>query len=245
MKLTSCSYRTLAACTVFTFAAVSGAYAGDVIGNVVDVNGSGISAATVSLMRYETQYIVPQGTPMVFSAVTSETGQFDIASPPTGNYRLCVTGSGTAYLDSCEWFGARLVAVTGTAGTDVGQITLQAGALITITIQDPQNLIPHLDDLQLTTSAPEVIVGVVDINGKFHRVQPVWGNNSASFPVVVPPSMKLGLWVFSNELTIADSTGNAVQQDSTTMAQGAAPTATQNIDPSVTPTISLTVTGTK
>lgn len=228
--------------SVVAMMSISTARAADVTGTILDSNAKGIAGALVTMMRYETQVAVANGTQMSFTAVANASGQFLFAAPPDGNYLLCAVGVDTTYLESCEWFGGQAVAVTGTAVVNIGNVFLQNSVSVTINILDPQSLIPQFSQQQLVTLAPEVIVGVVDADGRFHRAQPTWVSGSVSFTIPVPSVTNLGLWIFSNDLIITDESGNNIGKDATT---GVLLSSAATINPLVAPVINLKVGGTK
>lgn len=214
MKLgihTVASCALLAACSTLS-GQTAGADAGVLNGSVQDEAGAPLAGVRVAYAR-QYRLVGPPGRAVLAPgesaargvAVTDQSGRFEVASLPAGQYQVCLTVPDGAYLDPCKWETGTIVEVDG-AAVGVVKMVLKRGVLLRVRINDPKGLLAT--EKVTALGGGRLIVGVRFRSGAFlgsEAVSPFPGGQE--FRMVVPAGLPCGLWLFSRSLLLDDSSG--------------------------------------
>jgi hypothetical protein len=162
------------------------------------------------------------------SVSTAEDGSYQINSLPASTFSLCAHVPGDLYPNSCHW-GKTPIAVTLTGGQQSAgnQLSVTAGFTLKVRIQDPGQF------LNQKTSAgydPDLVMGVFGTQGLFYPAHKIDQDSSgADYQLAIPLATRVTLSIASKALTLADSTGAALPNN--TVQQGLPPsTVSTNIE---------------
>lgn len=186
--------------------------AGAIGGYVVDAHGAAVAGAVVRYQRI-VQYVhaasglqpVPREAIATGQIQTDGGGAFAVPDLPVGDYNLCASAPSTAYLDPCVW-GQALRTTVSSAVAASTTIVLQRGVFLNVRVNDPLQLLSPLVDGPLTPS--KLAVGVVYANRAYRGAHNI---NAASmgrdYQLAIPVGTPFTLWLFSRDVTLADSNG--------------------------------------
>jgi len=176
---------------------------------IVDAKGDPVSGATVTVVRQSIYLPASPGSRPQLAAgevsygaswVTNNTGMIQASSIPAGSYLLCVQKPNSALLDPCQW--AKPITVSSLQAQeqrDLGKIAVQMGALTTITVADPQQLLPAWDTI---SSDGGLIAGLFHDNRNW---TPAVRNSNKTFTFAAPLGSSYQLWLFSRNFTFSFS----------------------------------------
>jgi hypothetical protein len=150
-------------------------------------------------------------TPPIFSQSVSiaDDGSYQINSVPAGLFFLCVYVPGDLYPNSCQW-GKTPIAVTMAGGQQsTGNVlSITAGSTLKVRIQDPGQF---LNQKSGAGYDPDLVLGVIGPQGLFYPTHKVDQDAAgADYQLAIPVGTRVTFSVASNTLTLADSTGAAL-----------------------------------
>ena len=165
--------------------------------------------------------------------MTNSRGQFAAFLPP-GNYVACAQSAAQGDLDPCHWATAAPTFTVSKSEVVSGiKIAMAAGAVLTIQINDPNQLLAPVSG----PTSPDCRVQVVTSKG--HRYEAIIANatsTSRSHVITVPFGATYSLQVISPKLAVNNSSGAPVE------AAGASVTAPASGNP---PAVTFAVSGVK
>lgn len=166
------------------------------------------------------------------SSQTDSQGIHSASGLPPGNYQVCVSVPDKPFLDPCQWFSPPLAVVT--AGTVAPlDIQLTPGALLNVTVNDPQQLLPTSESGPL--DFPHLIVGVYFGSGAFLAAQrTAAGTGTQIYSMAVPTGIPLNLWLHSRFVSLADAAGNPLASAGAKLPFTASPNSTPGFTVNVT-----------
>jgi len=195
--------------------AQSTAAVGALQGFVTDPQGGPLAGARVGYRRV-TQYVrvgnsvsPAAGEAFVNGQITADTtGAFATAGLMPGNYALCANVPSAPYIDPCVW--GQAVRVTVSAATTASQnIVLEKGVFLNVRLNDPVGLLPRAGGTVWTP--PKALVGVTYANGAYQGAQSTSGDSAGrNYQLIVPVGTPFKLRLFSRDVALADSVGNAL-----------------------------------
>ena len=206
---------------LFGFLAVSSALAqsttaaGTLNGLVTDSEGNPLAGAQVRYGRVVPYVHVGNSMqPAPGQAIANGTvfasagGAFSVASLPVGAYTLCATVTSAAYLDPCVW--GQPIQVTLSAGANsVQTVVLEKGVFLKVRVNDPVGLLPQVVDGPWTPR--KLLVGVTYANGAYQGAQNTSVDSAGrDYQLIVPVGSAFKLHMFSRDVALANSAGNAV-----------------------------------
>jgi hypothetical protein len=206
---------------------------GQILGVVKGDDGSAVVGAGVLLKE-----TVPPGAPArqatSRTAATTAGGAFQFDLLPTGQYTLCAQAPSGNWLASCDWGGVPTSATVVVAqGPASATIVLKKGAVVPISVNDPQQLLAQNEGI---TPGAHLLLGVASPSLIFHVASITAQNSSGrSYATTIPFGAAANLVVASSFFALADATGTALASASTvpiSAPSGQTP-----------PTITLSVTG--
>lgn len=186
---------------------------GAVRGTVVDDSGKPVVGARVFVDQALTTILAaPVGSPVIAgpqanSATTDANGQFT-AFLKSGNYVACAQIAATGLLDACQWKGSALPfsVKPGHTATNL-QIVMDRGAVVTVHLNDPQQLLSQAK-------------GPIDLSCRVQVVTPKGVHFDAAIvnrtstgrdhAISVPFGSALSLQLACPHLAMSDGFGNAV-----------------------------------
>ena len=182
-------------------------------GTVVDNAGAPIPSAQLTFRRIS-KYIGPlrnfmlaPGETIARGVIASDSqGKFTLGSLPVGDYQICAYSASVAYLDPCRWQSGTALTITGSATANL-QIILKKGVFVNVRIKDPTGILQSAPLSPL--KSPALVFGIKFGNGAFLGPETVVSNaDGRIYQMAVPTGIPLNLWLYSNELRIADAAGN-------------------------------------
>jgi hypothetical protein len=187
-------------------------------GRVLLDSGSPLQGAIVAFNRIpelgHTQSGKIVGAGLAYSAegATGADGSFLVGGIPIGDYYVCAAGPAQNHLRSCDW-GVRptLVHLTGTSADQPVTLSVTTGAVLTVAITDPGNVIKIGDVTGRLAAQTNVIVSVFSSN--FMRNMQFTGRNgaTATYTLAVPTGTPLRLMLDANpKFAITDDAGSNV-----------------------------------
>ena len=147
------------------------------------------------------------GETVVTRTVTADaTGAFSVPGLPVASYGLCAELPGAPYLDSCKWSLADSVAVTASAVAQ-HNLVLKRGVLLRVHLNDPSQLLPPPASGLLARTG--FIVGVIFGSGAYlAATRSAASATTRDYQIPVPAGAPLSLWLFSRDVSLADSSGS-------------------------------------
>ena len=135
-------------------------------------------------------------------------GMFVLPNLPSGDYVLCGGVPTLPYLDPCKWAASPRVTVAPNAASKA-TLVLTKGVFLKVRINDPTHLLPQVKDGPLRAS--NLIVGVKFANGAYLGATNTGVDTSGrDYEMIVPTGVPLKLWLFSHHVSLADTSGQAV-----------------------------------
>jgi len=190
----------LVASLLLSQAAANGA--GLIRGSVVDsVSGEPLAGVHIVALRTAAEMTVATAIP--YRGVSDEKGAFTLAGVQDGNYQVCAVPVG-GYLGLCFW--GQPVPVRVAASTVEARLALQRGVPLTISFADEK---ATLDKFRGKPVAPQVFIEITGPDQK-KRLIPTAGNTNGEFTELVPVDVPLTVTIRTNLLSLADSTGRAI-----------------------------------
>jgi len=212
---------------------------GQVTGSVVNSAGAPVAQARVNISQaLPASTARPSAPPVitgaqVASTVTNSQGQFAAFLPP-GNYVACAASSTQGNLDPCHWAtSAPTFTVSKSQVVSGVKVAMAAGAVLTIQINDPNQLLAPVSG----PTSPDCRVQVV--TGKGRRYEAAIANSTSTgrnHVITVPFGSTYTIQVISPSLAINDSSGKPAT------SAGASLTTPANGNP---PVVSFAVSGAK
>jgi len=189
---------------------------GAITGTVTSAGGAPVSGATVAYNRLvsylprvgKTVQLAPGEVVFGTTSTTDATGKHAAQGLPPGNYLVCVNVPAQPLLDPCKWGPASPVVQVQAGQTAQLNIPLQSGVFLQVHFNDPNGLLPAT----LTAAeVPHVVTGVFAGNGGYLAAGQVAADASGqNYRMAIPTGVPLSLWLFSRQVLLADSAGNAV-----------------------------------
>ncbi|MBS1828984.1 MAG: carboxypeptidase regulatory-like domain-containing protein [Acidobacteria bacterium] len=194
------SYLGLAVSFLLWLPAANGA--GVIRGSVVDsVSGGALAGVHIVAARNAAEMKV--ATAMPYRGISDEKGAFTLAGVEDGNYQVCAIAVG-GYLSLCLW--GQPVPVRVASSTVEARLALQRGVPLTVAFADEK---AALDRFRGRPAVPPVFIEITGPDQK-KRLIPTAGNTHGSFTELVPEEVPLTVTVRTNLLSLADSTGRAI-----------------------------------
>jgi hypothetical protein len=142
---------------------------------------------------------------------TDATGAFAAPSLPVGDYSLCAYVPTAPYPDPCIWGNPVRVAVSAGGGI-IPPLVLPKGVFLKVRVNDPSGLLPQ------GSSGPfqvgnKLLVGVIFGSGAYMGAATASVDSAGrDYQMVVPAGVPFKLRLFSRDVALADSGGNALSE---------------------------------
>jgi hypothetical protein len=174
-----------------------------VVGRIYTEDGNPVKAASFTV---QSTAAAPTSKGFVSSSQykysTDNQGKF-VLDLPDGSYSVCVRTDNRGLLDSCQWFLSDSI-IQVRPGLPPFKMTLRAGLLMRIRLNDPQSLWSQNSSGSLQ-SAVSVRFTVYDSLGYSHPVAQVSGDDKGrNFEILVRPDQDYQLSVQSQGLDVVD-----------------------------------------
>lgn len=193
--------------------------AGIVDGYVVDDAGLSVEGASIQYIHLHapaTTVMTPKGSsapppsgPLEHGSIASDaSGHFQIRNLSEGDYRVCASVAGSAYLDPCVWGPPIRISVGSNATTSL-RILFSKGVLLNVRINDSGGLLTQAADSPIKRA--KLLVGVIYASGAYQSaVNDSVDSTGRNYSLAVPANVPFNLRVFSRDVTLTDQAGKAV-----------------------------------
>ena len=171
-------------------------------------DGSLIISGEITASRLPSLYVPKLGRTSAHTAIQPD-GSFELPRLTLGAYQLCVTVPGTAWLDSCEWGrSGTVVALTPIDTSAQATISLTKGALVTVRVNDPLQLLPKNEGVAPGAS---LFLGVGG-DSHFFRTAAIASQDSGgrSYQILIPFGRSVNISVTSSLFQLTDQKGGTL-----------------------------------
>lgn len=177
---------------------------GIIQGTVTDDAGNALGGALISAIQQGPG--TPSTSLLTRNVLSTASGAYEIDNLPAGTYTICGQFDSGGVLNPCVWSSQPLTATVSAGATTTGvAIVMQRGAIVHLTLADPQQL------LTTNASRDDVLVGVSWGNAPFQLAKVL--NKTATgrtLSILVPAGQQVSIGVFSSVFSLAAAGGDAL-----------------------------------
>jgi len=186
-------------------------------GSVLSMTNSPLARVSVLLRRIPKLLPAtrPGGTPHEMAPgeeshsevlTTDNSGVFSAAGLAAGEYYICATPKQPGLLDGCQWDPVRVFSLLDGQALSGLQIPLRSARTLTITVADPNHVIPNQSrgGILVTVASSETF-------GVHAAVSTAQSPSSQMFSIPIPLDKRCIIRIVTRGATVVDANGKAIQ----------------------------------